>query len=306
MRILVVGAGATGGYFGGRLAAAGRDVTFLVRPARAKQLDADGLRIVSPYGDLTLAPQLVTSSELSSPFDLVLLAVKAYGLEQAVTDLAPAVGPGTMILPVLNGMRHLEVLDDRFGPDAVLGGVCFIAATVDPDGHIVQLSGLQELCYGDRRDPWSTRIDALDEDLRGAGFPARRSADIVSAMWQKWVFLAGLAATTCLMRGTVGEIEAAPGGREFAGRVLAECAAVAAASGHSVRDGALERIRATLTEPGSALASSMFRDLQQDKSVEVDHILGDLIDRARRLGVAVPLLEVAFTHLTVYQHRLAH
>src|SRR6201997_4314975 len=106
MSILVLGAGATGGYFGGRLAAAGRDVTFLVRPARAANLQAKGLQIKSPHGDVTLKPQLVTAGNIAGPFDAVLLTVKAFSLDRALDDLAPAVGPETMILPVLNGMKH--------------------------------------------------------------------------------------------------------------------------------------------------------------------------------------------------------
>src|SRR5271165_6604065 len=114
MRLLVVGAGATGGYFGGRLAQAGRDVTFLVRPRRAAQLRADGLQIVSPHGDVTLSPPIVTADTIPGPFDIVLLTVKAFSLDAALADVAPAVGKETMILPFLNGMRHVEAITERF------------------------------------------------------------------------------------------------------------------------------------------------------------------------------------------------
>src|SRR5437868_3332417 len=124
MRILIVGAGAVGGYFGGRLAQAGRDVTFLVHPSRAKQLHRDGLRIISPHGDAVLTPKLVTAEKIDAPYDLVLLSVKAYALEAAMNDLASAIGPETMIFPVLNGMRHIDLLVKRFGEHAVIGGVC--------------------------------------------------------------------------------------------------------------------------------------------------------------------------------------
>jgi 2-dehydropantoate 2-reductase len=305
MRILVVGAGATGGYFGGRLAAAGRDVTFLVRPNRARQLRADGLRIVSEHGNLTLSPQLVTPGNVPAGYGLVLLSVKAYALPPALDDFAPGVGPQTLILPVLNGMAHIDLLAGRFGTDSVLGGVCIVATTLDEAGRVVQLAGMQDLTYGDRSDPDSARVRALDAVLQGAGFNARRSAEIDLEMWEKWVALAAVGAMNCLMRGAVGQVVAAPGGRPFAEDLLAECAAVAAASGYPIRAASLDGMKARMTEPGSSFASSMYRDLVQGNPIEADQIIGDLIARGRARAVPVPLLSLAFTHLAVYQQTLA-
>jgi 2-dehydropantoate 2-reductase len=305
MRILVVGAGATGGYFGGRLTQAGRDVTFLVRPGRAGQLRKDGLQIISPHGDATLWPSLVTAGEIASPYDVVLLTVKAYALDQAADDLAPAVGPETMIFPVLNGMRHIDVLTARFGEAAVLGGVCRVATQIDGQGRIVQLSGLQELVYGERDGSASARIAALDGVMQGAGFKASASTHIVQDMWDKWVFLAALGGITCLMRGTIGEVEAAPGGAALETQFLQECVAVASAAGYPPGPEYLAGITANLTAAGSNMASSMYRDLQGGGSVEVDQILGDLLTRALQFGLATPLLAAAFVHLKVYQRRAA-
>jgi 2-dehydropantoate 2-reductase len=299
---LVLGAGATGGYFGGRLAQAGRDVTFLVRERRAAQLRRDGLVIASPHGDARLTPAIVTSDQLRAEYDLVFFTVKAYGLEQAVKDVAPAVGHDTLIMPVLNGLRHLDVLDERFGPERVLGGLCAIAGTLDPDGTVRQLAELQQVTYGDRQEPGSARVRAVHEQFSGAGFPTTLSDDIVAAMWQKWVFLASLAAISCLMRGTVGDVAAAPGGPAFANGVVDEAASIAAASGHPMPDDELARIRATMTQEGSPFAASMYRDLSQGYPVEADHIIGDLVTRAQDHGLAVPLLAAAYTNLGVYEH----
>jgi len=306
MRILVVGAGATGGYFGGRLAQAGRDVTFLVRPARAEQLRTEGLRLVSPHhGDATLSPRLVTAGQITSAYDVALLSVKAFALEAALDDLAPAVGPDTMVLPLLNGLRHLDTLTERFGEKPVLGGVCVVATMLDDSGRIVQLADTQDLAYGELNGVASARVGALDQAMQGAGFTARASPVIAQEMWEKWVFLATLGGITCLMRGTVGEIEAAPGGADLTRQLLAECAAVAAASGHPAGEKAMARIAATVTTPRSPLASSMYRDLQREKRVEADHILGDLLARARRLAVPTPLLATAFASLSIYQRRVS-
>src|SRR4029453_8276333 len=211
MRILIVGAGAVGGYFGGRLAQFKRDVTFLVRPSRAKQLRQDGLRIISPHGDVVLTPKLLTAEKIDTPYDLVFLSVKAYALEAAMNDFAAAVGPETMIFPVLNGMRHVDLLTKRFGEHAVIGGVCLVASEIDDEGRIVQLADVQRLIYGERDGETTPRLQSLHATLQGAGFDARLSTDIIQAMWEKWVHLATLGAITCLMRATMGQLMDAPG-----------------------------------------------------------------------------------------------
>ncbi len=301
MRILIVGAGAVGGYFGGRLAQAGREVTFLVRPVRAKQLGQDGLRIVSPHGDAVLTPKLVSADEIDTPYDLVFLSVKAYALEAAINDFAAAVGPETMIFPVLNGMRHIDLLTKRFGEHAVIIGVCLVASEIDDEGRIVQLANFQQLVYGERNGETTPRLQTLDATLQGAGFDARLSTDIMQEMWEKWVQLASLGAITCLMRGTIGEIVAVPGGADLSLEVLDESAAIATACGHKPSKALLSRHADAMTAPGSKLTSSMYRDLRKGAPVEVDHILGDFIERAAAHGVATPLLKAAFVSLRVYQ-----
>ncbi len=301
LRILIVGAGAVGGYFGGRLAQAGRDVTFLVRPSRAKQLSQDGLRIISPHGDAVLSPKLISADKIGAPYDIIFLSVKAYALEAAMNDFAAAVGPETIIFPVLNGMRHIDILTKRFGEHAVIGGVCLVAAEIDHQGRIVQLADFQRLVYGERNGESTPRLKALDATLQGAGFDARLSPEIMQAMWEKWVQLASLGAITCLMRGTIGEIVAAPGGAELSIDALNESVAVATACGHEPSEKVLSRHAAAMTASGSSLTSSMYRDLRKGAPVEADHILGDFIERGGAHGVATPLLQAAFINLRVYQ-----
>jgi 2-dehydropantoate 2-reductase len=298
------GAGAIGGYFGGRLAQAGRDVTFLVRAARAERLRTDGLQVLSPHGDFTIQPQLATAGNISAPYDVVLLAVKAFSLESALDDLAGAVGDETMIVPVLNGMRHIDILIQRFGETAVLGGLCMISATLDEQGRIVQMTPAQDLIYGERSGAISPRVTALDGLMQGAGFNAHASDSIVPDMWEKWITLAALGGITCLMRGTIGDVAAVPGGTAFASAFLDECAATATACGQPPTEDFITRSRAAMTRVGSPIASSMYRDLMAGNNVEADQILGDLLERAHALGVATPLLATAYTHLKVYQARL--
>ncbi len=303
MRILVVGAGSTGGYFGGRLAQAGRDVTFLVRPQRADALRSHGLQIVSPHGDVTLAPAIVTAGEINGPFDAVLLTVKAFALDAVMDDFAPAVGPDTMILPVLNGMKHMDILTARFGQNAVAGCACKVATILDDAGRIVQLNPLQDLVYGERDGTSSKRMTRLDAIMQGAGFNARLSSSIEQEMWEKWILLATLGGVTCLMRGTIGEIAAVPGGSDFALGLLSEVAAIAAAVGTPPTETFITAAKATVTQKGSPLTSSMYRDLLKGRPLEAEQIIGDLLVRGWQAGVAAPLLAAAFAHLSVYQNR---
>ena len=305
MRLLVVGAGSTGGYFGGRLAEAGRDVTFLVRPRRAAQLRATGLKIVSPHGDVTVRPKLVTADAITGPYDAVLLAVKAYSLDAAIEDFAAAVGPRTAIIPTLNGMRHIDVLAERFGEEAVAGGVCKVAATIDAEGSIVQLAAFQELAYGERDGSVSSRMEELDAFLQGAGFTARLSRAIGYEMWEKWTMLATLGAITCAMRGNIGEVVAAPGGSSFNLGILDDVVRIVSAVGEAPATAFLEGARKALTTPGSPQSPSMYRDLREGSPIEADQIVGDLLARGGRAGVATPLLAAAYAHMCVYQQRLA-
>jgi 2-dehydropantoate 2-reductase len=302
MRILVVGAGAIGGYFGGRLLQAGRDVTFLVRPRRAAHLAKSGLSIQSRVGDFhDSAPPLVTEEGLAEPFDLVILSCKAYDLDGAIASFAKAVGPDTAILPLLNGMRQLDVLGDRFGAERVLGGLCVISATLDADGRIIHLNDLHSLTFGELDGTRSPRIERVASALIGAGFDARLSDEILQDMWEKWVFIAAAAGATCLMRAAIGDIVAA-GAADLPSALLDECAAIAAHQGFPPRGPYLERTRATVTAPGSPLMASMLRDIEGGQRAEGDHILGDLLRRAAHPD-AHSLLRLADLHVRAYEVR---
>jgi 2-dehydropantoate 2-reductase len=302
MRILVVGAGAIGGYFGGRMLQAGRDVTFLVRPRRAAELADAGLVIKSPNGDVTLKnPPTLQADKLGEKFDVVLLSCKAFDLDDAIKSFAPAVGPQTAIIPLLNGMRHLDVLDKRFGRERVLGGLCAIAVTLNDKREVVQLQPMQSLNFGERDGKLSDRVRAIAEVMASGKFGAVASESILQEMWEKWMFLATLAASTCLMRTSVGNILASPGGKDFILGTLDECSAVAAAEGYAPRGPFFERTRGMLTAEGSQLTASMFRDIKAGAAVEGDHVIGDLLARGDAAKVPVPRLRTAYTHLKAYE-----
>lgn len=307
MRILVLGAGGTGGYFGGRLTQAGADVTFLVRPPRATKLREHGLEIRSPLGDVRFPIQVITADETAAwgHADLVLLSCKAYDLDDAIAAIRPVVGERTVVLPVLNGLAHLERLDAAFGESRVLGGLCHISAASAPDGAVLHLNALHSITFGERTlNAPRERTQAIKDVFATAQFDSVLAENVMQDMWEKFVFITSLASMTCLMRASVGEIVATEEGKALNEEMFAACEAVSAASGYPIRPQSRTRGLEFLTKVGSPMTASMLRDLESGGRVEADQIAGDMLRRGRALGVDVSLLRVAYAHLQAYQQRL--
>jgi len=305
MRTLVLGAGAVGGYFGGRLADAGRDVTFLVRPARAALLSTQGLKVSSPLGDFTVKPQLATADTLSGAYDLIILTAKQYDLDQAIEAVRPAVGPHTAVLPLLNGLVHLERLSQAFGGEKILGGVAYVGASLQPDGSIRHHNRLSGIAFGDRQGGISERVRAIAAEFVDSKVDAPGSDNVMLDMWEKFVMITTMAGMNCLMRGTIGDIAATADGAELMLQLFAENQAVAAAAGYSLRQAYRENIGRMLTEKGSVNNASMHHDLAHGSRTEADWIIGDMRRRAIEFGVVAPLLRAAYAHLQVYENRRA-
>jgi 2-dehydropantoate 2-reductase len=305
MRILVVGAGAIGGYFGGRLLQARRDVTFLVREQRAAQLRQSGLTIRSHTEALHLPdPPTILAAQLQVPFDLVLLSCKSYDLDQAIEAFRPAVGNGSKVLPLLNGMRHLDTLEAAFGAEAVLGGRCFISAMLDQEGRILHLDENRALAFGARDRTRPLTLERILTDFTGSGFDVQLSQSILQDMWDKWIFIAAAAGITCLMRAAVGDIIQASGSK-LPLAMLEECLQIAAAARMPVSEATQDQARRFLTQTGSTFTASMLRDIEAGKRTEVEHILGDLLARGAAPMPRRPLLELACAQIRAYEIRRA-
>ena len=306
MKVLILGAGAVGGYFGGRLVQAGADVTFLVRPPRAQKLAEAGLVIKSPLGDAQIPVRTVLQEAVRPDYDLVILSCKAYDLDTSIAAIGGAVGPNTLILPLLNGMAHLGRLEQAYGSARVPGGTCYIASTLGADGSILHLSKFHGITCGPRAGNHA-HAGALLQELAQAyarvTVECKVSADIEQDMWEKFVLLASLAAMTCLMRASVGEILAAADGDALMREMLSTCVAAAGAAGHPPRADSLQRTEGMLFARGSAFTASMLRDIEAGGRVEADHIVGDMLRRARAAGADARLLAAAYCHLQAYALR---
>lgn len=305
MKILVLGAGGIGGYFGGRLVQAGADVTFLVRERRREQIASEGLVIESPLGNAKLEVKTVTAQALRPGYDLVLFTCKAYDLDSAMDAIAPAMAGACVVVPMLNGIAHYERLDERFGRAQVMGGTCQINAMLRKDGVVVHGDPLQRLLFGERDGAKSARAQAFADVLAKSTIDAKLSEDIEQDLWEKIVFLSALAATTCLFRGNVREIIAAPGGREAMERALDANIAIATRQGRTPRPAVIEPMRKRLTDPEGLWSASMLRDLEGGGQVEADHVVGFMLELARRHGVDDAILSFAYTHLKAYEARRA-
>lgn len=303
MRILVLGAGAIGGYYGGRLVEGGADVTFLVRPRRAQQLAERGLVVRSELGDIERPVKTVLAGELRETYDLVLLSCKAYDLDSAIEAIAPAMGPQSAVLPLLNGVNHMTILSDRFGAPRVLGGSCGIGVALEPSGEIRHVGTMEWLNFGEVPGERTTRCEAIARLFAATKVNATLTDNIMQAMWDKFVLLASLAAATTLTRANIGEILEAPLGEWLMMESLGECERTAAADGHPATPAAIERTRRMLLSRGSSFTASMMRDLVAGGATEGDHIIGDLVRRAERHGVDVPLLRIALANLQVHEAR---
>ena len=305
MKILVLGAGAIGGYFGGRLAEAGADVTFLVRPGRQQALQKDGLVVKSPAGDIRRPVQTVLAGGIRQPYDLVLLTAKAYDLAAAIDAIAPAMGPESVVLPLLNGLLHIDALSAKFGKERVLGGACYIGGALSPEGHIIHNGQLAVLTFGELAGGRSARAEAITAELGKGKFKTVLSEHILQDMWEKIVMLSTLAAMTTLTHAHVGEILAAAEGERTMLAMLAEAEAVAKASGHPVGAEAAQRSRKMLTDRSSNFTASMRHDMESGRATESDHVIGDMTRRGAALGVPMPLMHLALCNLQVYEAKRA-
>lgn len=303
MRVLIVGAGAVGGYFGGRLIEKGADVTFLVREKRKQQLAREGLVIKSSHGHIKTPVQTLVYPEAHPAFDLILLCVKAYHLKEVIHTIKPYVGAHTTILPLLNGISHYAILREAFGEERILGGLCFIEVTLNSKGEIEHYSNRHELVYGEWNHAETERIRQIDALFSGARFSPRRSDAIQVDIWKKVIFISTMSAMTCLMRSSTGPILTSPYGKEIYRRLLEEVVSIARYYEPSIPlDFPDATLRTLEEELKPTMKSSMLRDMEKGLPIETDALHGSLIQLAPK-ELDIPLLKTVYSTLSIYEEK---
>jgi 2-dehydropantoate 2-reductase len=301
MKLMFVGAGAVGGYFGGRLIQSGHDVSFLVRANRAGQIERNGLRISSPLGDYTTMPRYHMLDGIDPDTDVAIFSCKAYDLARMVDELSARLPARSLILPLLNGLEHYQLLDAVFGADRILGGLCHIGATLTDDGEILHSNTLQFFAYGPRSESQRQVCSALDANIRHTSFSPKLSPNIMWDAWEKYAMLAAYAGVTCLMNASIGEILALPNGLDILLEAFDETSRVAALSGYAPRPAFRDETIATFSDVRSQGTSSMLRDMRTGRRVEADHVLGDMVRRAAAVSVQAPILRAAYAAVKRYE-----
>lgn len=304
MRILVLGAGGVGGYFGGRLVEKGEDVTFLVREKRKKQLEKNGLIIRSVNDDYSFPPKLITATDAEEKFDVILFSTKSYHLENAITDVFPFVGKNTVIIPLLNGIAHLSRLKEAFGEEKVIGGLCFIETTLNNAGDVVQTSEAAKLVYGEFGGENTERIQKIADAFSGTKADFILSSTIEREMWHKYMFITVMSGVTSLMRAPIGPIRESEGGRTIIRQLFTECAAIMHAHNAPIRETIIDDHMKTIDSIGYAMKSSMQRDMEKNAFVEGDHLQGYMLKLARMKEIHAPILEVVYQNVKVYKKML--
>ena len=305
MKILILGAGAVGGYWGARLTQAGIDTTFLLREMRAEKVRKNGLVVKSPKGDATVPVKVVTKGGEGGPYDIVVLACKAYDLDSAIESIAPAMGPNSTIVPMLNGHAHFATLDGKFGAARVAGGLARISGMLGPDGEILH-TGPSGVSFGERDGkPARPSLVELDAACKKAGIDGGLNANINQDLWDKWIMLSTIAGMCSSMRGNVGDIMETEDGAAIMLETLEESRKVAAAEGHAPSDKVIASLRSSLTTKGSKAVASILGDMEKGGQAEGKQIVGDMLARARKHGIAAPNLRFAYAHLQAYEARRA-
>ncbi|EJQ52520.1 2-dehydropantoate 2-reductase [Bacillus cereus BAG6X1-2] len=304
MRILVLGAGGVGGFFGGRLVEKGEDVTFLVRSKRKQQLEEKGLVIRSVNGDFSFQPNLITKEDRTSPFDVILFSTKAYHLNEAIVDLKPFVGKNTVIIPLLNGIAQLSLLQKEFGEEKVIGGLCFIETTLNNEGDVVQTSVANRLVFGEIKPQDSERIKRISKTFADTKASFVLSENILQDMWHKYLFITVMSGVTTLMRAPIGLIRESDGGREFIRNLFEESVQIMKSMEAPVKDNIVEEHMKTIDKISYDMKSSMQRDMEKGSLIEGKHLQGYLLKLAEEMSIDVPLLSVVYQNLKVYEEMI--
>ncbi len=300
MRIVVMGSGGTGGYFGAKLARAGEDVTFVARGAHLEAIRARGLRVKSAIdGEWTVRTPAVERLDGLPPADLVLFCVKSFDTEGAAEIIKPVVGKDTGVLPVQNGVDNGEKLERILGPGHVLGGVAQVLATIEAPG-VVSHRFLGRIIFGELDGRETERARAFLQACKRAGIQAEISSNMLRALWEKYVLIAAQAGMTALTRCPAGIVRSLPETREMYRCIIGEMVALGNAAGAGLDAEVPERCMAMLDNLGAAFTSSLHHDLAEGRRLELEALHGHAVRLGERHGIPTPMLFAVYAALKPY------
>ena len=303
VRILILGTGGLGGYFGARLAASGADVTFIARGEHLKAMRANGLRIESTLGNLLLKPVTATDDPAAAGVvDLVMIGVKLWDTESATEAAAPAVGPDTAVVSFQNGVDAVDLLADKFGRQRVLGGIAHIAAVIEAPGVIRHNGKLQRLTFGELDGRRSARVERLLAQCQKAGIDTAVSDHVERSIWEKFILIVGLSGMTTLTRLPIGPIREDPLTRELLADTMREAASVGVAKGAALGTDAAEKQLAFLDTVPYDMIASMLGDLRRGNRLELPWLSGGVVRLGERLGVATPANRFVYAALKLHEN----
>ncbi len=303
MKILILGIGGIGGFFGSYLQKSGVDVTFLVRPKRKDFLLKNGLKVISSIGNLKLIPNLVLAKELTPIYDIIIVSCKAYDLDQAIIDLKLTKGKG-IIIPFLNGMTHLKKLDEEFGCENVMGGVAHISSTINENGTIEHFSHFKKLTFGNRLQNQNHLLEPFLDVCEKTKFDAVLSKNITLDLWKKWIFISTVAGATTLFSSTLGEISNHEVGKKTLIDLYEECRSIAKLNGFTIEDDEVNNVLNNITAEGSLIKASMQRDVEKNAFTEHEEIFGHLISKAQNYNFYSPILTSCYLKMKLYKEKL--
>jgi len=300
MKIAIFGSGGVGGYFGGRLAAAGEDVTFLARGAHLTAMQKEGLHIASPLGDLHLpSVQATDRPQAIGPVDVVLFTVKLYDVDASAATLSPLIGPDTVVITLQNGVDAVDMVAKHVGVDHVAGGAAYIVAVIDQPGHIRHTTA-QQLVFGERDGRRSDRLIALEEAGMRAGFQAKASSDVVADLWVKFVRLATWSGMTTVTRSPMGVVRDTPATFELMIAAIEEVIAVGRARGVRLPDDLMDTTLTMIKNFPAASKSSMLEDIERGRRLELPWLSGAVVRIGNEVGVPTPIHQFITTILTPF------
>jgi 2-dehydropantoate 2-reductase len=301
MKIVVMGTGGVGGYFGARLAAGSADVTFIARGEHLQAMQRDGLKIMSANGDLTVKPIKASDDPASiGQADLVMVAVKLWGTEDAARDIAPLMGPNSAVVSWQNGVMAEDILVKHYGRERVIGGVSNIAALIEAPGVIRHNGAMARLIFAELDGKPSKRIDALAALCKQANVDHVVSDDITRAIWQKFIFLASFSGMTCATRLSIGPIRSDPEARAMLKAALQEVVAIGRAKGVSLPDDQAEQSLAWADNLPPTMVASMLGDLNRGNRLELPWLSGNVVKLGEELGIATPIHRFIYTVLKLH------